>query len=736
MNDLSRPTPEQLGRKAIVYIRQSSPGQVAHNTESRELQYELTGRAVSLGWQRDQVVVIDEDLGRSGADAASRSGFQRLVVDVGLGGVGLVLGIEVSRLARSNADWYKLMDLCSLTNTLIGDGDGIYHPADYNSRLVLGLKGTMAEAELHVIRSRLTAGRRHKAAKGTLRILLPVGLDYDHADAVILSPDESVRAAISEVFSRFAEMSSARQVVLSLRADGLKLPRRAPGTTTVTWAEATYRAIHEILVKPAYAGAFVFGRTRVDKSVDDAGRVVARSRAVRRDDWEVCIPEHHRGYIDWDTYVANQDRLRANWRPRGEGGGAPREGRALLQGLVRCGRCGRMMQVAYWGSSGKQPAYECVRAFAQAGSTGACQRVGGRRVDEAVVAAVFEALEPAGLAATAKALAETEAEHQRGLVAFEAAVERARYDAERARRQFDGVEPENRLVARSLEAEWESRLGEVARAEVALAERTARRPVSLTDEELSWLEGVGADLRAVFDAESTTMAERKQLLRAVLGEVVLTVDAETKVAGLRICFEGGAVISRSVPASRPGGNRIPATDEDTVELVGRLAEHYDDTRIAQILSRQGRKTARGLSFTRERVNALRQGRGIPVGPRPAGDDDDTVMSLGEAQRALGVSGSTLYRWLREGFVAGNQLTAGGPWHIRVDDDLRSKIVPDTPAGWVGLKDAARLLGVARQTVLDRVRRGELRAVHVSRGRRSGLAIDIGAGQHSGQLMIT
>jgi len=468
-----------------------------------------------------------------------------------------------------------------------------------------------------------------------------------------------------------------------------------------------------------------------------SGRVLTRVRAVARDQWEICIRDHHPSYVDWDTYLANQDRLAANRRPaRGEAGGAPREGGALLAGLARCGRCGRMMQVAYWGSSGTLPTYSCCRAATETASSAVCQRVGGRRVDETVVDAVFEALEPASLEATAKALAEAEAEHRRGLVAFEAAVERARYDAERARRQFDAVDPENRLVARGLETTWEGRLGEVARAEEALAEKAAHRPVSLSEDELAWLCRAGADLRAVFDAETTTMAERKQLLRVVLTEVTITVDPETKAAALRTCFEGGTVVSRSVAPPRKGWH-IPATDEDTVDLIRRLAEAYDDTRIAQILSRQGRKTVTGLDFTRERVNALRQGRGIPSGPRSTCNNDEgiaDIMSLTEARRELGVSDATIYRWLREGFITGTQLTPGGPWHLHVDAELRAKIVPRAPPGWVGLNQAAQALGVARQTVLDGVHRGELRAVEVTRGRRRGLAIEIGSAEHRpGQL---
>jgi DNA invertase Pin-like site-specific DNA recombinase len=284
VNDRSRPTSEQLRRLAVVYIRQSSPGQVVNNVESRELQYEFVERAVSLGWGREQVVIIDDDLGRRGSQADNRGGFQRLVAEVGLGHVGLVLGIEVSRLARRNADWYNLMDLCALTDTLIADGDGVYHPGDHNSRLVLGLKGTMAEAELHLIRQRLTGARLHKASKGELRLLVPVGLDHDEDGDIVLTGDEAVRAAIGEVFARFAALSSARQVLLSLRLDGLKLPRRKPGEQKVTWVEATYRAVHQILTKPAYAGAYVFGRIRQHKSVDQGGRVIVRSRLVAPDE--------------------------------------------------------------------------------------------------------------------------------------------------------------------------------------------------------------------------------------------------------------------------------------------------------------------------------------------------------------------------------------------------------------------------------------------------------------------
>ncbi|MGH2667764.1 MAG: recombinase family protein, partial [bacterium] len=517
MSQFPKITASHLRRDAYVYVRQSTVMQVREHTESLERQYELAERAVGLGWAAHQVVVIDEDLGRSGAEATAREGFRRLVADVGLGQVGLILGIEVSRLARNNADWYHLLDLCALTDTLIADGDGLYHPSDYNDRLVLGLKGTMSEAELHLIRNRLTAGLRHKAAKGELRQGLPVGFDHDEAGNIVLSPDEAVVEAISAVFVRFDELGSARQVLLSLLEDGLLVPRRPTRKGRVVWAPATYPAIHDFLTNPVYAGAFVFGRTKTEKRVDANGRLVMRTRQVARDEWEVCIPDHHPGFVTWECYEANQTLLRANWRPpRGHGGGAPREGSALLQGRLRCGRCGRMMQTSYSGTKGNCPRYLCGRGRQLYGTERACQSLGGRRLEARVLDEVFAVLQPAALTATAKALSEADAHHVRRLVAFERAVERARFEAERARRQFDAVEPENRLVGRTLERAWEAALAEVRRAESDLAAQQTRRPSPLTANELGWLRRAGADIRRIFEASTTTARERKQLLRALI----------------------------------------------------------------------------------------------------------------------------------------------------------------------------------------------------------------------------
>ena len=578
-----------------------------------------------------------------------------------------------------------------------------------------------------MLRSRLDAGLRHKAARGELRQLLPVGLDYDEDGRVVLSRDEAVRAAIAAVFDRFDELGSARQVVLALRADGLRLPRRSAGARVIRWAEATYPAVHDFLTNPAYGGAFVFGRTKVSRHLDEAGRIVVRDRELPREEWEVTIPDHHPGYVSWQTYLANQDRLRANARPpQGQGGGAVREGRALLQGLVVCGKCGRRMLVGYSGPDGRVPRYLCAQGLRLYGSARSCQSLSGRRLDAAVVEQIFIVLQPAALAATAAALTEAEDQHARRVRAFELSVERARYAAERARRQFDAVEPENRLVARSLERDWEARLVALRQAEADLAAQRSRRPAVLTEEEVAWLSRAGADLRAVFDADTTTIRERKQLLRLLVSEVVITVDRDAAQAAVRIRWEGGTHTEITVALPRRGVDSAIRTEADTLERLRRLAVHYDDATIARLLARQGVMTATGLPFTRDRVGSLRRKHGI-TGPTalvgPVGDDEHMV-SIAEAETLLGTSRATLYRWLASGFIRGEQHGPGGPWRIRIGEELRAKITSDAPEGWVGLEHAARRLGVAKQTVLDRIRRGELNAVYANRGQRKGLAIEL------------
>ena len=547
---------------------------------------------------------------------------------------------------------------------------------------------------------------------------------------MVITPDEAVAEAIATIYRRFDELGSARQVLLSLLEDGLRLPRRRAGSRRVTWAPASYPAVHDFLSNPAYAGAFVFGRTRTWKRVDAAGKVISGVRQLPREQWAVLIPGHHPGFITWEAYEANTERLRVNWRPpRGHGGGAPREGAALLQGLLRCGRCGRIMQTGYSGPKGNSPRYVCARAKQLYGTERGCCSIGGGRLEKTILAELFAVLEPASLEATAKALAEAEEHHQRRLAAFELAVERARYEADRASRQFDAVEPENRLVARTLERAWEDKLAAVRQAENDLRTQQGRRPATLTQAELAWISSAGADVKAVFWAPATTTPERKQLLRAVISEVVLTIHDQQRVADLRIIWQGGAVTELSM-AMTGKGVHTRTTSEDTVQLVRRLAGHYDDKTIALVLSKQHRRTSTGLNWTKSRVKALRVSRGIPAfqPPQPStvsdGEQDVTVVTIAEAERVLNVTKATLYRWLRDGFITGEQLTPGAPWRIRIDQQLRDRIQPDVPDGWLSLDAAAKVLGVARQTVLPKVQRGELAAVHVNRGRRKGLRIQV------------
>src|SRR3954466_10289880 len=377
MSDRSKITEAHRRRRAVVYVRQSTLGQVERNTESAGRQYALKERAIELGWPAESVVVVDEDTGRSGSTSEGRIGVKELVADVGLGHVGLILALETSRLARSSADWHRLLDLCALTGTLIADADGVYSPADFNDRLLLGLKGAMSEAELHLIRARLDGGLRNKAARGELRLALPVGLDRDDDERIVLCPDEQVRHAIERVFALWRRLGSARQVVIELVAEGQQLPRRTVGQRRIRWARPSYGAVHDFLTNPAYAGAFVFGRKRREKRLDQDGRVRVSDVEVALEEWSVCLPEHHPGYVGWSDYLATRARLKANVRPRGEGGGAAREGAALLQGLLRCGRCGRRMQVGYAGTGGKVRRYACVRGRDLHATGQACQSLGG-----------------------------------------------------------------------------------------------------------------------------------------------------------------------------------------------------------------------------------------------------------------------------------------------------------------------------------------------------------------------
>ena len=717
--------PAHLGRAAVVYVRQSTPGQTERNLESTDRQYALVERAVELGWTRPAVEVIDEDLGISGSQGTPRSGFARLTADVALGRVGIVFGLEVSRLARSNADWYRLLDLAGITDTLIADADGIYHPASFNDRLVLGLKGTMSEAELHVLRARLEGGIRNKAARGELRRGLPVGLVWGEEDGeILLHPDEAVRGVIAAIFERFRELGSARAVWLWLRAEELMVPVQRAGSDELEWIAPTYPAVHRVLTHPSYAGAYVYGRTRRERRVDEDGRVRTRARHLERSDWQVLIVDHHPGYIDWATFEANQARIGANIRPRVHeaGTGALREGTALLQGLATCGRCGRRLAVHYQGAN-STPGYHCANRTLVNGRGERCLSVGGVQIDQAVTAAFLAALAPAGVDAALAAAETLEADHDAALGQWHRQVERARYEAARAERRYLAVDPDNRLVARGLEADWEAKLAALADAEAELVRREAARPRSLSDDERSALAALGADIGRVWSAPTTTDRDRKELLRTLVEEVRVDVHRENRRAELSLHWRGGASTELVVELR---GARQPSirTDEDTIALVRRLAVHYPDATVAGILNRQGRRSATGQRFTATIVQGLRQHWHIPRHQPSAEPAEGELLTVTDAARELGVVASTVHRWLADGFIAGEQLTPGAPWRIRMTAELRDRFVDETPPGWLPMLEATHILGVSRQTVLQRVKRGDLEAVHVRSGRRKGLRIKV------------
>jgi DNA invertase Pin-like site-specific DNA recombinase len=724
MNERSKITAGHLSRQAIVYLRQSSAAQVEHNRESTDRQYALTAKARELGWPDDRIIVIDEDLGVSGSGAVVRSGFQRLTAEVALSRVGLVLGLEVSRLARNNADWHRLIDLAGLTDTLIGDADGIYHPALINDRLLLGLKGTMSEAELHVLRGRLNGGIRNKAARGELRRGLPVGFVWGEADGeVCFHPDEAVVTAIRTVFERFAETGSARRVWLWFRSEGLKFPLQMYARADIRWVEASYTAIHHVLTNPVYAGAYVYGKTRQETILDASGARKKRIRHLPRSEWQVLIPDHHPGFIAWQTYEANQERIAKNTRPGPHKvGGAVREGSALLQGLASCGHCGRRLHTHYRGRN-STPGYHCPGKVLVEGRGVYCLNIGGVQIDKAVADAFIAALEPAKLTATLAAAERLEHDRETTLKQWRLDVERASYEASRAERRYRAVDPDNRLVARGLEREWEESLRALEVAKAELARRERERPRVLSELERDRLLALGPDLTAVWHATTTTPRDRKELLQTLLEEVIIKVERNKAAAYLALRWKGGALseIDLALPRSRPATVR---TDEDTIALVRRLAVHYSDAVIAGVLNRQARTTAYGHRFDAGRVGNLRRHWQIPCFEPEAEQASGELLTIKKAAIVLGVAPSTIHRLLNDGFIAGEQLTPGAPWRIRLTDDLKALFNNNADKGFLPMREAMRALGVSRQTVLQRVKRGELEAVHVTRGKQKGLRIKV------------
>ncbi|WP_321418060.1 recombinase family protein [uncultured Desulfobacter sp.] len=717
--------PDHLQRTAYIYIRQSTAAQVEFNRESTERQYKLKDRAVDLGWTERQIRIIDQDLAQSGSSTSQRKGFGEMISEVALGKVGLILSIEVSRVARNNSDWYRLLDLCSVTNTLIGDSDGLYHPGLFNDRLLLGMKGTMAEAELHVIRARLEGGIRNKAAKGELRRGLPVGFIWGDQDGeVLMHPDQAVTGAIHTVFEKFTHMGSVRQVWLWFRSNKLLFPLQTILLPEIKWVTASYHAIHSVMTNPVYAGAYTYGKTKQECVIDETGQVKKRTKRLPQSQWAVLIHDHHKGFIDWKTYEMNQARIAKNTRPvPHKTTGAVREGAALLQGLATCGKCGRRLKVYYQGKN-SSPGYYCAANNIVEGRAKYCMRVGGVKIDTVVADAFLNTITPAAMDAILLAEKNIKTEHDAALNQWRLHIERLQYEADRAERRFQAVEPENRLVARTLENQWETCLHQLQAAKNEFEQCQRQRPEALTPEQRDHIHTLSKDIKLVWQAPTTTYRDKKELLQILLQEVNISVDRTLNTAHLIIRWQTDAVTEIDMNLPKRNSPTI-RTAQDTIDLVRRLAVHYNDAMIAGILNRQGRQTARGHRFTANRVGNLRRHWNIPkFDPTSVSPDEGELVTVQKAAEILDVASGTVHRWLLDGFIAGEQITPGAPWRIRMTEDLKSRFVQQPPEGYVTMKEAKKLLGVSRQTVLHRVKSGKLPAVHVRKGKQMGLYIKV------------
>jgi DNA invertase Pin-like site-specific DNA recombinase len=725
-----------LERCAYVYVRQSSYYQVEHNLESQRRQYNMRKWASELGWPEERIIVVDEDQGRSGSVAGMRSGFEQLASAVGREEVGIVLSLEASRLARNSPDWHHLIYVCRWTQTLLGDEHGIYDPADGNDRMVLGIRGQMSEMELETSIHRMVEGRNTKALRGELMTIPPAGYEVDELEQLVMTSDEKVQHAIRTVFSKFDELGTARQVFLWWLDNGLKFPVRrcTPRIHPVIWAPVKYQHILSILNHPIYAGAYAFGRSQTVREIDpdDPRRLKVRIRRVQNDKWLVLIKDHHPAYISYEKYLKNRARIEGNAimvsNNKKETKGAAREGRALLQGLVRCGKCGRRMIVSYGGSRPSKrgsgtPQYRCgATRRNQRGND--CQIIGGRQIDRVVVQAFLEATSPAGIEAAVLADEALQKENDALERYYELEVERAEYEAKRAERQYNATEPENRLVARELERRWNARLQEVE--EVRTRWRNAqekRRPLS--SQEIERARQLGGDLEAVWSSEATKNQDRKRLLRCAIEEVQLSREEERY--RIRIVWKGGLTTEHEAKRNKPGKWNV--TPEEIVELVRKLAQEFDDTQIARVLNKQGRRSGTGSSFTKANIGRIRRQHGIPAAERITPKDPrEGPFTADEAAAELGISGSTVHLWLREGVLAGTQITPGAPWRIVLTEDIRRRLsCGDAPPDWVGLTEASRRLGLAKSHVAYLVKTGKLKAVRTKVGKRTCWRIDVSSG---------
>jgi len=670
---MTKITSEHLARSAVIYIRQSTADQVLNNHESRRRQYALVDRARALGWAA--VEVIDDDLGRSGSGIA-RPGFEKLLAAICEGRVGAVVSIEASRLARNGRDWHTLLEFCGLVGTLIADEDGVYDPRHPNDRLLLGMKGTMSEMELSLFRQRSLEALKQKARRGELFLTVAVGYFKASHDRIEKDPDRRVQEAIALVFTKFAELQTVRQVHLWMRHERLPLPavRYGPEGRSVTWKLPVYNTLHHMLTNPIYAGVYAFGRTGSRVTIEAGRKRIVRGFRKDRSAWEALILDHHEGYISWAEFERNQRLISDNANGQSfMSRGSVRRGEALLAGLLRCGHCGRKLHVAYSGANGSAGRYHCRGGHLNHGGN-PCISFGGLRIDRAVGTEVIERLQPLGVEAAIGALEAHRLERSEKRRQIELALEQARYEAAHARRQYDAVDPDNRLVGAELERRWNERLLVVRTLEDERDALATRPPTALSTTDRDRLLALGADLERAWHSPGATPATRKRIIRTLIEEIIVRVEDDA--LGLVIRWQGGDHTPLRVPRNRIGQHRW-SVDADIVALVTVLARQMPDQAIAAVLNRAGKTTGKGHGWTRSRVCLLRNHRQIAPyreGERAARSE----VTLEEAAKILDVSEATIRRLIQEKVVPAHQLCKGAPWVIR-SSDLDHKTVRDAAA---------------------------------------------------------
>jgi DNA invertase Pin-like site-specific DNA recombinase len=638
-------TADHLKRDAYLYVRQSTLRQVAEHGESTQRQYALRDRAIAAGWAAEQIHVIDRDLGKSGSSATTRDGFQELVSEVALGKAGIVMGLEVSRLARNSADWHRLIELCALTATLILDEDGVYDPAEFNDRLLLGLKGTMSEAELHILKARMRGGQLNKARRGELEMCPPVGLIYRTDGTIGLDPDAQVQSAIRLVFETFERTESAIKTLRFFRQQDLPFPRRlrtGPNKGELLWAPPQHARILQVLHNPRYAGAFVYGRTRIRHLPDGRTSVIKVARA----EWQFVMPGMHQGYIDWERFEVNQRRLADNARAFGgdRRSGPPREGPALLQGRVLCGLCGERMGVHYSRENGHTvPIYVCQEtAVRRAGKT--CQTVPGKVIDPAVTALLIEMMTPMTLAVSLEVQRELEARAAETDALRRQHVERLRYETELARRRYMKVDPDNRLVADALEAEWNDKLRLHADAAADYERRSREQAAALDAGMRRRILDLAEQLPRIWQDPRVDSRERKRILRLLVDDVTL-VKADTITAHVRL--SGGAtrtlVLKRPLPIAQ-----IRKFKPELIMEVDHLLDQYCDREIADILNKRGCQTWERKPFNLKKIAFIRTAYKLPS--RHQRLRHRGMLTTREVAAKLDVAPTTVHEWGRQGLI--------------------------------------------------------------------------------------